>query len=539
MTTPDAGGPASRAGRGAPPASGPAGHHGVRSSPPATYPGLPPGPAPSYRGLPPGPPPSWPGLRVTQRSPGSAWPVAGSASPAAGSPWPAPAGRPPYGPLEPPRAPRLREDSRLVDLLVAGGLLVTFGFLSLVLGVGYGGVSSWASALASIVMPVALYWRRTHPVASAVVVYAMALTHYALGAPLLFVDVLVLVALYSVTAHGPVWAGRLALAGSLFGALLQAVTTTGTPGPGYDSTGIDWYLVRQSLDALIFAAGLIGALCMLSWALGLLRRSRLAHTETLAERAKRLEIERDQQAQIATAAERSRIAREMHDIVAHSLSVVIAQADGGRYAAAQDPQAAVRSLTTIAETGRAALADMRKILGVLRAPGTDEQPQDTAPQPISEDLETLVDHVRDSGLEVSLIRVGDQRPLPPGLSLTLYRICQEALTNVLKHAGPSATATVLLQWSQQRIVLQVDDTGRGAAAAQDGGGHGLVGMQERVNLFGGTLEAGAKTGGGFRVRAEIPLPGTPAADSPIGIGSGSPAPLAPASWPTHPQNGAP
>ena len=311
------------------------------------------------------------------------------------------------------------------------------------------------------------------------------------------------------------------------------MTVTGTPGPGYDRTNIDWDVVQANLSTVIFGAGLIGALCMLSWALGLLRRSRLAHTETLAERARRLEVERDQQAQIATAAERSRIAREMHDVVAHSLSVVIAQADGGRYAAAADPDAAVRSLTTISETGRAALADMRKILGVLRAPGDANDPQTVTPQPIDADLDTLVEQVRSSGLDVSLVRVGQARPLPPGLGLTVYRICQEALTNVLKHAGPSATVTVLLQWSHQRIVLQVDDTGRGAAAAQDGGGHGLVGMQERVNLFAGTLEAGAKPGGGYRVRAELPLPGAFLAGGPQA------PPLAPASWPQPQQNGTP
>ena len=428
----------------------------------------------------------------------------------------------------------------MVDLLVAGVALVTTGFLSFVLGVQFGGVATAASALASVVMPAALYWRRTRPVPSAVVIYAAALMHFLLGSPLLFVDVLVFIALYSVTAHGPIWAGRVALAGGIVGALMQGATITGTSGPGFPADDpINWAQVNANLAGAILVAGLIGVVCLLAWALGLLRRSRLAHTETLAERARRLEIERDQQAQIATAAERSRIAREMHDVVAHSLSVVIAQADGGRYAAAADPQAAVRALTTIAETGRAALADMRKILGVLRAPGQEGVVETTTPQPIDADLDALVEQIRSSGLEVSLVRVGQARTLPPGLGLTVYRICQEALTNVLKHGGPAASATVLLQWQARRITVQVEDTGRGAAAVDDGAGHGIVGMQERVNLFAGSLEAGPRPGGGFRVRADIPLPGGSDPElSPASTLRLPAPPLAPASWPQQPQNGA-
>src|SRR5665811_1476872 len=196
--------------------------------------------------------------------------------------------------------------------------------------------------------------------------------------------------------------------------------------------------------------------------------------------------------------DRARIAREMHDIVAHSLSVVIAQADGGRYAAGKDPAAAERALGTTAETGRAALADMRRLLGVLRpsagpstSEATGERPRpgvlpgvggrtgpagdlrsagraapvpDLVPQPAVDDVAGLVAHVRDSGVRVSLVRMGTPRTLPPGTGLTVYRICQESLTNVLKHAGPASTATVLLQWAAASLVLEVTDDGRGAAA---------------------------------------------------------------------------
>ena len=475
---------------------------------------------------------------------GSPWsypppPPPPQAQPPSSQPWPGVArGHTMPGRPRRPAEPQLRDSSRTVDLLTVLLLAVFVAIPSLIGGLGTAttGYGAFFGALASIAMPAALFWRRTRPVPSAVVVYAAALLHFATGAPLIVADVLIFVALYSVTVYGPVWAGRTALVSAIFGGLLLATWINGTSGPGL--TGDFWLpLSPENLLAIAVIGGLVGVACLFVWSMGLVRRSRLAHTETLAERAQRLEIERDQQAQIATAAERSRIAREMHDVVAHSLSVVIAQADGGRYAAAADPDAAVRALTTIADTGRAALADMRKILGVLRAPGgEDEAPGATMPQPIDADLDTLVEQMRSSGLDVSLIRVGDARQLPPGLGLTVYRICQEALTNVLKHGGPAASATVLLQWAPQRIVVQIEDTGRGAAASNDGAGHGLLGMRERVMLFGGTLETGAKPGGGYRVRAEIPLPGV-APFPTVPPTDGANAPLAPASWPQQQRNG--
>jgi len=288
----------------------------------------------------------------------------------------------------------------------------------------------------------------------------------------------------------------------------------------------------------------LALLSVTTFAFALVRRSRREAIATLVDRARRLEVERDQQAQLATSAERARIAREMHDIVAHSLSVVIAQADGGRYAAAQNPAAAERALDTIAETGRAALADMRRLLGVLRpsagpstSEATRERPRpgvlpgvlpgvggrtgpagdlrsrggatpvpDLVPQPAVDDVAGLVAHVRDSGVRVSLVRMGTPRTLPPGTGLTVYRICQESLTNVLKHAGPAPTATVLLQWAAASLVLEVTDDGRGAAAESDGAGQGVLGMRERAAMLGGTLAVGPRPGGGFRVRAEIPIP---------------------------------
>ncbi len=409
--------------------------------------------------------------------------------------------------------------------------------------------AAWAFLL---IAPLA--WRRARPAASAATVYTVALAHILLGVPLLLpADLAVLVALYSVTVHGPRWAHRTAILGALLGSLVLAAAL-GVAQGYYDAGG------------LVVVATLTAALAAATWALGLVRRSRRETIDALVDRARRLEVERDQQAQIATAAERTRIAREMHDIVAHSLTVIVAQADGGRYAGQQDPEAATRALGTIGETGRAALTDMRRLLGVLRTPepaphasrsgisagpaavgaatGTAATTGATgtvgpagdgdaggpspayAPQPAEQDLEGLVEQMRSSGMRVSLVRMGSPRRLPPGTGLTVYRICQEALTNVLKHAGPDPAVTVLVQWLPAALVLEVSDDGRGAAADSDGLGQGLLGMRERATMFGGTATAGPRPGGGFRVRVQLPLPEARAAALPPAVPSAptSPAP---------------
>lgn len=361
------------------------------------------------------------------------------------------------------------------------------------------GDSRSVARLWTIAIVVPLAWRRSRPVASVVAVYAVGLLHLLLGIPLILpTDLVVLVALYSVTVHGPRWAHRTAIGSALLGAWVLGLALV------VDST-------MSGLAAAAFTAVLTGTAALAAWAFGLVRRSRREMIGALRDRAERLEVERDQQGRIATAAERSRIAREMHDIVAHSLSVIIAQSDGGRYAAETDPGAAVRSLTTIGETGRAALADMRRLLGVLRS---DDAPTavgvgSPGPQPAVEDLDALVDQVRASGLRVSVVKMGSPRILPPGAGLSAYRICQEALTNVLKHAGPDPQVTVLVQWLPTSLVLDVSDDGRGAAVESDGAGKGLLGMRERAAMFRGTLTAGPRPGGGFRVHAELPLPPSP------------------------------
>ncbi|WP_333812033.1 sensor histidine kinase [Timonella senegalensis] len=352
------------------------------------------------------------------------------------------------------------------------------------------------SAVFALFLLVPLAFRRSAPVISAVAVFAVALTHMIIGPSLIFpADLAVLVALYSITVYGPRWAGRFALFSSFAGAAFF-----GHIGDG-DS--------ELNLKPILISTFTLGLLFLTVWALGLMRRARLDSVRVLRERNIALELDKEKQAQIGAAAERSRIAREMHDIVAHSLSVIIAQADGGRYAAKVNPEMAEKTLTTISETGRAALADMRRLLGVLREDPNGDPDDDSvlrSPQPAAGDIQSLVDSMRTSGVRVSLVRMGTPRQLPPGAGLTLYRICQESLTNILKHAGPDPTVTVVQSWGRESVRLEIEDDGRGAASTSDGAGMGLLGMRERAALFGGTVKSGPRQGGGFRVELDLPLP---------------------------------
>ncbi len=238
-----------------------------------------------------------------------------------------------------------------------------------------------------------------------------------------------------------------------------------------------------------------------------MRRLRQREQDRLRERARLLEQERAQEIKLAATAERARIAREMHDVVAHSLSVTISQADGGRYAARTDPEAAITALETISVTGRQALNDMRALLGVLR----QDDEQQLAPQPDADVIPDLIEQVRGGGLNVDLKIIGRARKLPPGPALAAYRIVQESLTNVIKHAGPTSKAWVRLNWDATLLEIEVIDDGRGAGAGLDGidtgGGQGIRGMNERATLYGGRLQAGPRTGGGFTVRAQLPYGG--------------------------------
>ncbi|WP_406415126.1 sensor histidine kinase [Streptomyces sp. NBC_01614] len=241
-------------------------------------------------------------------------------------------------------------------------------------------------------------------------------------------------------------------------------------------------------------------------AIGITVRTRRDHTEALEDRARRLEIERDQQAQLAAAAERARIAREMHDIIGHNLSVITGLADGGKYAAAKSPERATQALHAIATTSRQALAELRRLLDVLR---DDEHPRaphpELTPQPTLTDLTQLLDGVRAAGLPVHTTTHGTPN-LPPGRQLTVYRVIQEALTNTLKHGGPETTARIELTYEEKgAVTATVTDTGSGGPA-EPTGGRGLPGMRERTALYGGTLEAGPRPHPeqGWRVHLHLP-----------------------------------
>jgi signal transduction histidine kinase len=251
---------------------------------------------------------------------------------------------------------------------------------------------------------------------------------------------------------------------------------------------------------------------------GIFRTVRTVYLSTLEERARLAESEREERARRAVLDERARIAREMHDVVAHSLSVIVSQAQGGAYVAASRPERAVQALETIAETGREALADMRGLLGVLRADRTGPLGADPTtpaaagirpaapaePQPALADLPDLIARVRAAGVPVELAGSGTPRRLGPATALAVYRLVQESLTNTLKHAGPDARADVRLVWTEEELTVTVTDDGYGQTPGP-GGGQGLAGMRERAAVVGGQVSAGPRADRGFAVEARFPV----------------------------------
>lgn len=303
-----------------------------------------------------------------------------------------------------------------------------------------------------------------------------------------------LIALYTVAALRPrrdacACAGLLELAG-VTGLLLFA-------GGGW------WF------DA-IFLSGLVAA----ALGLGLYSATRRDYLAELQDRAERLERERDSQGALAAAAERARIAREMHDIVAHHLTVMVTLSDAAIATSAAAPERAVEVMRSVSDTGRRALADTRRLLGVLRqGPGQDPGGQ-LQPVPGLAQLDTLVEQVRSAGLRTTLEIHGTVPDVPAGVQLTVYRLVQEALTNTLKHGGTGARATVRLEFLAGQLRVDIDDDGAGTAApagAGAGGGGGLVGMRERVHAYGGDVRAGPRPPGGWGVSARLHLDGGDAA----------------------------
>ena len=330
---------------------------------------------------------------------------------------------------------------------------------------------------AALLMTVPLAWRRRAPLlVVSVVMAALAAQSLLLAPSAPYPDsdlVPLLVAVYSVAAHGK---GRTPLVGSAISFV----------------AGLVWVGVDDFFLPLVAFGG--------AWLAGTLVQKRQLYADALEERARVLEREREANARMAAAEERVRLARELHDVVGHSVSVMVVQAGAERLAIGEERPDTREALLAIERTGREALAEMSRLLGLLRKEGEGLA---LAPRPSLAQVDALVQTVRDAGVPIRLSVEGERNSLPPGVDVSAYRILQEALTNVVKHAGP-AQASVVVRYGVRAVEVEVTDDGRGALAG-NGAGYGLAGMRERVALHGGTLEAGTGSHGGFVVKARLPL----------------------------------
>ncbi len=334
---------------------------------------------------------------------------------------------------------------------------------------------------AALVGPLLL--RRFSPLLSFVAVAVIAFVQWLLGVPQL-ADAAVLIALYWVTLDGSLLAAALAAGTVEAGAILAAVRWSPS----------EPLKVWVGLTGLAVAAGVLGVSI----------RQRRALLASLHEKAARLEIERDQEGRLGAAAERARIAREMHDIVAHNLSVMIALADGATYAMDASPERAVQATQRVSETGRQALLEMRRLLGVF---GEESSAHPLEPQPSLGRLDELLAQVHAAGIPVTMELDGDPSELPDGVQLTVFRVAQEALTNTLKHAHRPTHAHLSLSCHPGEVELEVTDIGNGDVGSLQvvpvSGGRGLRGMRERAAAYGGKLEAGPRPEGGWRVHLRL------------------------------------
>ena len=364
------------------------------------------------------------------------------------------------------------------------------GVLEAVLGFRDGGVGKPLSGpLAAEILVVAgltlpLAWRRRRPL-PALAVVAVALSSQGVflspSAPFAVGLVPLLLLTFGVAQQ----AGRRAVAGLGISAAALAVTSAAVPA-------------MQAPGEVVFGAAVIGGV----WLAGRYAGGRQRRADQMTSYAALLEREQDRLAAEALAGERARIARELHDIVAHSVSVMGVQAGAARLSMDTDPDRARQVLLSIEETAREAVGELRRLLGVLRS---DSQPTELAPPPGLADLPGLLAQSREAGVPVTLAIEGERMSLPAGVNLAAYRIVQEALTNVRKHAAP-CSASVRIAYADGGLRLEVRDTGpevRHPAAAKNGG-HGLVGMRERAVVYGGTLQAGPDQAGGFVVSAVLP-----------------------------------
>lgn len=327
---------------------------------------------------------------------------------------------------------------------------------------------------------VPLIWRRRHPVAVFAVLAGVALAQWLLADPLL-ADLSLLAAVFTIALERPV---RSALAA---GAVLEV---------GVILASSRWSLAESWIRSFVGLSGLLAAALLL----GAVLRVRRAHVAELTDRAARLELERDQQARIAAAAERTRIAREMHDVIAHSLAVIVTMADAAGAKLAKEPARAAEAVESIADTAREALGDTRRLLGVLRE-GTGDS--ELTPQPGLDQLDGLMKQLCATGLRATLTREGRPFPLAPAAELTVFRLLQEAGTNTLKHGHNATRFDARLRYAYPQLIIDALDDGSPAEPVTDRPGHGIAGMRERVALYGGSVHTGPEPDGGWRMTASL------------------------------------
>jgi signal transduction histidine kinase len=341
----------------------------------------------------------------------------------------------------------------------------------------------WFDILATVGIIVPLFFRRRFPfyapVASGVV---FALSSFVDGRFVPHGLITTLVAVTAFVCLGLVRDRTQAIAGLAFGIGVNAIVAHNDP--------------RSSAGGFVISSIFFS----IGWGIGFALSRKYWEAEQAKERAVRAEQERVERARLAVAEERTRIARELHDVVGHSVSVMTVQASAARRLLRPHQQQEREALMVVEQTGREALAEMRKMVGVLRRP---EEAPALAPQPSLEHLDKLIAHTRERGLPVELRIEGTPTQLPPGVDLTAYRLVQEGLTNAIKHAQADH-AEVVVRYANSAVELTVSDDGAGGGDAESGG-QGLVGMRERVAVYGGELQAGPLVGGGFRLRARLPL----------------------------------
>ena len=362
-------------------------------------------------------------------------------------------------------------------------------------------LSSRAAVGFVAVCAVALAWRRTRPATAFLVIWVVAGIQVVIGEPIGSWNIAMPIALFSAAAY----------AGRSFARLALAIVVLGYGAIW--AIGVDLIdrldALPNPVDVLATPRGaafvVVFALLILVWALGDQVQSARERLERDLERTEQLAREREANARIRALAERQRVARDLHDVVAHGVSVMIVQADGALYAEAEHPEAPRRALETIASTGRESLNEMRRLLGVLR---DDPNAAALAPQPGLASLPTLIDRFQGSGLDVRYVEEGAVRAVPAAVGVTAYRVVQEALTNVLHHAGPTRV-DVHLGFGPAALEVVVanepGDTPPGPKPASTG--LGLLGMRERIGLLDGRMTAGPMPHGGFQVHVEIPVEG--------------------------------